>query len=390
MHLVDPTSRPTADGRADVRGPLEGPGVPALARHHRVAGRDRRRRLALREPRRVPPRRGEAATLTGRVVGALWWDRAKGLEQIDDLVELRERGRSGPVRRHERQDHAGRRLRELHGRDARPLSRRARAPDRQPRDLVRRARAAEGGGHAAGRARVPGALPRARRTARSARRSTRSRPRARPTASTTCATTSRTSRSSIPTTCRGSARWVPLANAQPLWAAHEAQMDELTIPFLGEPRWTLAVPVRLARAPRRDARDGHRTGRSHARTRWRRSHVAVNRQMPSSYAVPRGQHEVFLPDERSTSRPRSPRSRWARPTRTTASTTPARSRPASAPTSRCSTATSSPTRPTRSRRRPLPADLRRGRAGVRGRRRLSLRASWRTTEAVSRSRGPVA
>ncbi|HEY5434911.1 MAG TPA: amidohydrolase [Candidatus Limnocylindrales bacterium] len=33
--------------------------------------------------------------LTGRVVGALWWDRDRGLEQIDDLVERRANGRSG-------------------------------------------------------------------------------------------------------------------------------------------------------------------------------------------------------------------------------------------------------------------------------------------------------
>src|SRR5262245_929560 len=33
-----------------------------------------------------------------------------------------------------------------------------------------------------------------------------------------------------------------LANAQPLWAAHEAQMDELTIPFLGEERASWQYP----------------------------------------------------------------------------------------------------------------------------------------------------
>ncbi|MEQ1735172.1 MAG: amidohydrolase [Rhodoglobus sp.] len=33
--------------------------------------------------------------LTGRVVGALWWDRARGLEQIPDLLEQRERLSSG-------------------------------------------------------------------------------------------------------------------------------------------------------------------------------------------------------------------------------------------------------------------------------------------------------
>ncbi|UNK72511.1 amidohydrolase [Microbacterium sp. H1-D42] len=36
-----------------------------------------------------------AGELTGRVVGSLWWDRTRGLEQIDDLVALRETGRVG-------------------------------------------------------------------------------------------------------------------------------------------------------------------------------------------------------------------------------------------------------------------------------------------------------
>ncbi|GAA1767477.1 amidohydrolase [Agromyces humatus] len=36
-----------------------------------------------------------AGTLTARVVGALWWDRTAGLEQIDSLVERRERYRGG-------------------------------------------------------------------------------------------------------------------------------------------------------------------------------------------------------------------------------------------------------------------------------------------------------
>jgi len=32
------------------------------------------------------------------------------------------------------------------------------------------------------------------------------------------------------------------ANMQPLWACHEPQMDELTIPYLGEPRWRWQYP----------------------------------------------------------------------------------------------------------------------------------------------------
>ena len=33
--------------------------------------------------------------LTARVVGSLWWDRERGEDQIEDLLELRERGRAG-------------------------------------------------------------------------------------------------------------------------------------------------------------------------------------------------------------------------------------------------------------------------------------------------------
>jgi predicted amidohydrolase YtcJ len=37
------------------------------------------------------------------------------------------------------------------------------------------------------------------------------------------------------------------ANAQPLWACHEGQMDDLTIPFLGD-RWRWQYPFRSLRA----------------------------------------------------------------------------------------------------------------------------------------------
>src|SRR5206468_10777865 len=33
----------------------------------------------------------EAGTLTARVVAGLWWERSRGLEQIDELVALRDR-----------------------------------------------------------------------------------------------------------------------------------------------------------------------------------------------------------------------------------------------------------------------------------------------------------
>ena len=40
-------------------------------------------------------RAADTGDLTARVIGALWWDRRRGLEQIDDLLALRERGVAG-------------------------------------------------------------------------------------------------------------------------------------------------------------------------------------------------------------------------------------------------------------------------------------------------------
>ena len=64
-------------------------------------------------------------------------------------------------------------------------------------------------------------------------------------------------------------RFAPLgavANAQPLWACHETQMDELTIPFLGPERATLAVPVRVVAASGRATGDGLRLERLDAQS----------------------------------------------------------------------------------------------------------------------------
>ncbi len=120
-------------------------------------------------------------------------------------------------------------------------------------------------------ARLPGALPRPRRPRgpRGARRASR-RP-ARPTARPTAATTSPTCRSCTPTTCRGSPQLGAVANIQPLWAAHEPQMDELTIPFLGAER-ARRGSTRSATCcgPAHGWRPAA-TGRSAARTRRRAS-----------------------------------------------------------------------------------------------------------------------
>jgi hypothetical protein len=88
-----------------------------------------------------------------------------------------------------------------------------------------------------------------------------------------------------------------IANAQPLWAAHEAQMDELTIPFLGEPRWTWQYPFASL------IRNGSMMAMG---SDWPVStpnpleeiHVAVNRQMPPDYPYRVENRDVFLPEEK--------------------------------------------------------------------------------------------
>ncbi|MCK7624476.1 amidohydrolase [Streptomyces sp. RS10V-4] len=83
-----------------------------------------------------------------------------------------------------------------------------------------------------------------------------------------------------------------IANIQPLWAAHEPQMDELTIPFLGPERATWQYPFgSLLRAGATLA----------AGSDWSVSspdplagiHVAVNRKEPGAADAP-----VFLPEQR--------------------------------------------------------------------------------------------
>ncbi|WP_328432607.1 amidohydrolase [Streptomyces sp. NBC_00453] len=88
------------------------------------------------------------------------------------------------------------------------------------------------------------------------------------------------------------ARLDATANIQPLWAAHEPQMDQLTIPFLGSERAGWQYPFRAL------LRSGARLA---AGSDWPVSspdplqgiHVAVNRLTPDSDDAP-----VFLPGER--------------------------------------------------------------------------------------------
>jgi len=88
-----------------------------------------------------------------------------------------------------------------------------------------------------------------------------------------------------------------VANLQMLWAALEAQMVELTLPFLGEPRSSWQYPFG----------DLHRSGaRLAAGSDWSVSspdplaalHVAVNRTVPEAMREDDVVHPVFLPGQR--------------------------------------------------------------------------------------------
>ena len=241
-------------------------------------------------------RTGADGTLKARVVGALWWDRSKGLEQIDDLVARRARGPAGrfsPTSVKIMQDGVCENftaavLDPYLGADGHPTGNRGISfvdPDllneavprldalgfqvhfhalaeravREALDAIEAARRANGwsdGRHHLAHIQVvhPDDLPRFRGLG-------------------------------------------AVANAQPLWAAHEAQMDELTIPFLGEPRWTWQYPFGSL------LRHGAMLAMG---SDWPVStadpieeiHVAVNRKMPSDYPYRVDTDEVFLPDER--------------------------------------------------------------------------------------------
>jgi predicted amidohydrolase YtcJ len=88
-----------------------------------------------------------------------------------------------------------------------------------------------------------------------------------------------------------------VANAQALWAAHEGQMDDLTIPFLEPESAGRQYPfASLVRAGAMLAM-GSDWSVSTADP-FDQIHVAVNRMMPSDYTYGNGNGEVFLPEER--------------------------------------------------------------------------------------------
>ena len=149
-----------------------------------------------------------AGTLTARVRGALWWDRTRGLEQVEELVARRaSAGRFTAATVKVMQDGVPENF--TAAMSTPYLDRCGHATDRT-RAVDGRPRRAHRGGRAAHRPRASRCTSTPSATGRSPRCSTRSRRRSRRTATAGCGTAWPTCRSCGRTTCRasgGSAWW---------------------------------------------------------------------------------------------------------------------------------------------------------------------------------------
>ena len=234
--------------------------------------------------------------LTARVVGALWWNRHRGHEQIDDLVAQRERGRAGRFRATSVkimqdgviENGTAAVLDPYLDADGRPTENRGRSFV-DPEELKAAVTRLDAEGfqvhvHAIGE--------RAVREALDAFQSARE---------TNGANDHRHHIAHIqvihPEDVPRFRELGVTANAQPLWAVHEGQMDHLTIPFLGPERWTWQYPFgSLVRSGTRVAM-GSDWAVSSPNPLWE-MHVAVNRISPPEYQYGEGNAEPFLPEER--------------------------------------------------------------------------------------------
>ena len=236
----------------------------------------------------------ERGELTARVEGALWWDRGRGGEQVDELIERSAGAAIGRFRANSVKIMQDGVLENFTGAMVQPyLDGHGSTTDRrglsfvEPIALCDHVRRLDAAGlqvhfHTIGDRAVREALD-AIEAARTANGMTDTRP--------------HLSHIQViqPTDVPRFAALGAVANAQPYWACHEGQMDELTIPFLGPERTTWQYPFKsLLRAGARLAMGSD----------WSVStpnpllemEVAVTRVADIS----RGLYEPFLPDERLT------------------------------------------------------------------------------------------
>ncbi len=256
-----------------------------------IIGRGRGHEMA--DPTGAYLRAARAGTLAANVVGALWWDRSRGLDQLPELLQLRADGQAGRFRATSvkmmldgvAENHTAAMLEPYLDGDGCATGH-AGLDFIDPGELPRFVTALDREGfqvhfHALGDRAVRNALD------------------AVETAATMNGEHGRRHHlahlqvvhpEDIPRFARLSAT----ANMQPLWATHEPQMDELTIPFLGPERSALQYPFG----------DLQRAGaRLVAGSDWPVSnpdplaaiHVAVNRTAWDTDG-PAG-HDPFLPEQ---------------------------------------------------------------------------------------------
>jgi predicted amidohydrolase YtcJ len=242
-------------------------------------------------------RAARAGTLKANVVGALWWDRERGIEQVAELIERRREGQAGRFRATSvkmmldgvAENHTAAMLEPYldgHGCatetsgldfiDPEELPRFVTALDREgfqvhfhalgdravrnALDAIQAARQANGAGQRHHLAHLQVVHP-----------------------------------DDIPRFAALSAT----ANIQPLWAMHEPQMDELTIPFLGERRSSWQYPfgsLLAAGAPLCAGSDWSVSSPDPLAG----AHVAVNRSMPADsggQAANGTAPDPFLPEQ---------------------------------------------------------------------------------------------
>ncbi len=238
-------------------------------------------------------RAARTGSLQATVIGALWWDRDRGLDQLPELLERRQAGQAGRFRATSvkmmldgvAENHTAAMLEpylDSAGCDSGHAGLDFIDPDELPRFVT--ALDAEGFQvhfHALGDRAVRHALNavEAARTASGAR-----------------ALRHHLAHLQVvhPHDISRFARLGATANIQPLWATHEPQMDELTIPFLGERRSRWQYPFRSLHDAGAPLCGGSDWPVSSANPLWG-AHVAVNRSLPAGA----GGHgaDPFLPGQ---------------------------------------------------------------------------------------------
>jgi predicted amidohydrolase YtcJ len=229
-------------------------------------------------------RAAQAGTLRATVVGALWWDRDRGLEQLPELLHQRGAGRAGRFRATSvkmmldgiAESHTAAMLEPYLDGDGCATGESGLDfidPQRLPGYVTALDR--EGFQvhfHALGDRAVRNALD-AVAAARSARQAQGGRPGGRHH----LAHLQVVHPDDIPRFAELGAT----ANIQALWATHEPQMDELTIPFLGERRSGWQYPFRSLQASGASMCAGSDWPVSSPNPLWA-AHVAVNRSLPQT------------------------------------------------------------------------------------------------------------